>query len=65
MLFKLFKTRSVEVNDIEAFDVERCEVFHPAIADLMVAQEKGIRQSSHERDYGVARKATRLPAAFV
>jgi hypothetical protein len=31
----------------------------------MIAQEKGIRLSSHERDYGVARKATRLPVAFV
>jgi hypothetical protein len=65
MIFKMFKTKSVEVNDLEAFDVERNEVFHPAIADLMIAQEKGIRLSSHERDYGVARKATRLPVAFV
>ena len=65
MIFKLFKTKSVEVNDLEAFDVERNEVFHPAIADLMIAQEKGIRLTSHERDYGAARKGTRAPVAFV
>jgi hypothetical protein len=65
MFLSLFKAKSIEVNDVEAFDVESGEVFHPVIADLMVAQEKGIRQTPHERDYGAARKATRVSVAFV
>ena len=65
MFASLFKAKPVEVNDVEAFDVERGEVFHPVIADLMVAQEKGIRQTPHERDYGAARKATRVSISFV
>jgi hypothetical protein len=66
MIFNFFNTRKrMAAAEIDAIDFPRDEVFHPVIADLMLAQEKTARLSSHERDYGAKRAPVQMPVAFI
>jgi hypothetical protein len=66
MIFNFITARRrAAAMKIEAIDFDRGEVFHPVIADLMLAQEKAISLSSHERDYGAKRGPVLMPVAFL
>jgi hypothetical protein len=66
MIFNFFNAaKRAAANGIDASDFSRDEVFHPVIADLILAQEKSANLSSHERDYGANRVLTVMPVAFV
>lgn len=66
MIFNFFNARKRAVSaEIDAIDFSREEVLHPAIADLVLAQEKKVNLSSHERDYGAKRATVQMPVAFV
>lgn len=66
MIFNFFTARKrAAAVEIDAIDFSRDEVFHPVIADMMIAQEKTAHLSSHERDYGAKRAPIQMPVAFV
>lgn len=64
MIFNFLNIRKRAINS-DSVDFSRDEVLHPAIADLMIAQEKTVNQSSHDRDYGAKRLPVNMPVAFV
>ncbi|MET0747705.1 MAG: hypothetical protein ABWY49_05905 [Rhizobium sp.] len=66
MNFSFFNARKrAAAVEHDAIDFSSDEVFHPVIADLMLAQEKTANLSSHERDYGARRAPVQMPVAFV
>ena len=65
MIFNFFTARKRAALEMDAIDFSRDEVFHPVIADMMIAQEKTANLSSHERDYGAKRAPVQMPVAFV
>ena len=65
MIFNFLTARRRAAAAIDAVEFGRDEVFHPVIADLMIAQEKSADLSSHERDYGARRAPVHMPVAFV
>lgn len=65
MIFNFFAAKRAAASQIDTIDFNRDEVLHPAIADLVLAQEKINRPSSYERDYGVKRRSDPMPVAFV
>jgi len=65
MIFNFFNARKRAATDeIDNLDFANVEALHPAIADLVVAQEKSANLSSHERDYGAKRAQLIMPVAF-
>ena len=66
MIFNFLTARGrAAAAAIDAIDFARDEVFHPVIADLIIAQEKTADLSSHARDYGAKRAPVQMPVAFV
>lgn len=65
MIFKFFTARRAAAAQVDTIDYSREEALHPAIVDLVSAQEKLGRLSSYERDYGTKRRIDPMPVAFV
>jgi len=65
MIFNFFNARKrAAANEVDNLDFSNVEALHPAIADLVLAQEKSANLSSHERDYGAKRPQVMMPVAF-
>lgn len=64
-MFNFFTAKRAAAEQVDTIDFARDEVLHPAIADLVSAQEKLGRPSSFERDYGARRSKDPMPVAFV
>ncbi|MBZ5758365.1 MULTISPECIES: hypothetical protein [Rhizobium] len=66
MIFNFFNARKRAASiEVDAIDFSREEALHPALEALVLAQEKQVNLSSHERDYGAKRAPIQMPVAFI